>query len=401
MHLFFQKYKIYIFLNLFLLIIYFTALTMVKYDISEETMFFYPDSKQYLNTSIEFFDFTQLGDSLTRPFFYPLLILITHQIFGVFSLWLMQFLLWILSINLLFSSIKKITTSTLTAFIGAFIISINFSLIVFTLLGLTEIITVFLLAVLIHRLVNGSLKQMNTSSFNLLLLAILVVTRPVFLYPFILYLIFHFYHFVIKNKMKFKLIYLLIAISPVLFQITLMKIKYDKLKVSEISSITLDDYLLAQTIREIEPEIEYMEAVYKARKIADKKQFIWENKSLVFHFFIQNIRESLDGFPSMFFIKEFKHKNIGKNMALMNKFYFWLHIIFLLPVIFIGVYLLKNSFEKGIILLFLSFLFYYIIITCGISFFQGDRFLIAMLPVWIFIYSLVTLEIIRYFKRGN
>jgi hypothetical protein len=401
MHLFFQKYKIYIFLNLFLLIIYFTALTMVKYDISEETMFFYPDSKQYLNTSTEFFDFTQLGDSLTRPFFYPLLILITHQIFGVFSLWLMQFLLWILSINLLFSSIKKITTSTLTAFIGAFIISINFSLIVFTLLGLTEIITVFLLAVLIHRLVNGSLKQMNTSSFNLLLLAILVVTRPVFLYPFILYLIFHFYHFVIKNKMKFKLIYLLIAISPVLFQITLMKIKYDKLKVSEISSITLDDYLLAQTIREIEPEIEYMEAVYKARKIADKKQFIWENKSLVFHFFIQNIRESLDGFPSMFFIKEFKHKNIGKNMALMNKFYFWLHIIFLLPVIFIGVYLLKNSFEKGIILLFLSFLFYYIIITCGISFFQGDRFLIAMLPVWIFIYSLVTLEIIRYFKRGN
>jgi hypothetical protein len=276
-------------------------------------MFFAPDAQQYRNTSTEFFDFSVQGDSLTRPFFYPLIILFTYQTFGVFSLWIFQLLCWLISINLLFFSIQKMVKSPYILFVAISLISLNVSLIVFTLNGLSEILTVFLLSLLIHRLTNGSLQKNSGSLGNLLVMSLLTVTRPVFFYPFIIYLLFHSYRFLIREKPNLKYICILIlSVSPVLFQITLMKVKHDIWKVSDIDSITLNDYLFAQTVREIEPGTEYQNSILKAREIKDKKGFIWNNKAVIFKLFVQNINESLEGYPSLFYIKEFEQVDVGK-----------------------------------------------------------------------------------------
>lgn len=398
----FQKYKLYFFLNIILISFYFLVISNVKYDISEATMFFAPDARQYLNTSTEFFDFSAQGDSLTRPFFYPLIILLTQQIFGVISLWFFQFLCWILSINLLFISIRKLSKYRIISWMALMLVTINVSFIVFTLNGLTEILTVFLLSCMIYKLAGGSLENSKGSTFNLGLMALLTVTRPVFFYPFIGYLIYHIYRFLIKDKISLnKLLFLFVAVAPVLFQLTLMKVKYDKFKISDIDTITLNDYLLAQTVREIKPGIEYDASIHEAREIADKKEFIWENKGLILKLFIQNINESLEGYPSLFFIKEYEQVKVGKLMAMVNKIYYWLHFLFFIPII-ISVFWLykKEKGSKGIVI-FLYAVFLYSVFTCGITFFQGDRILMGGLTLWIFVYAITTDKFVSIIRAKN
>jgi hypothetical protein len=88
-------------------------------------------------------------------------------------------------------------------------------------------------------------------------------------------------------------------------------------------------------------------------------------------------------------------------MMFLNTVYYWLHFIFFAPVL-ISIFLwMKKSTLARESIIFLYFIFAYVVFTCGISFFQGDRFLIAMLPVWIFVYAIVTQEIIRFYKSGT
>src|SRR5258708_7439540 len=99
-----------IFLNLIIIIIYFIVFANLKTGVNENIMFSTPDSKSYLHVANYFINGIETDNAvLIRPFLYPLIILVSFKTFGAYGLWVVQLLFWIVSINLLFLSLKKIT----------------------------------------------------------------------------------------------------------------------------------------------------------------------------------------------------------------------------------------------------------------------------------------------------
>ena len=137
-------------LNYLLIIIYVIVFIHLKMDIKGEIMFSTVDSRTYWWTGQEFYKFSEKGFSEMRPFLYPLIIVFIQKIFGLAGIWIMQLFFWIISINLIFLSIKRMTNNKILSFVGSLIIALNISYIVLTVHALTEAITIVLLSCLIY-----------------------------------------------------------------------------------------------------------------------------------------------------------------------------------------------------------------------------------------------------------
>lgn len=386
--------------NFFLVLFYFIIIHFSKYDISESILFSSPDAQQYLNTSTEFFNFNLQGNSITRTFFYPLIILFTHYLLGYKALWLFQFLCWLISVNVLFISIYKCTKNMVYSLLVALIMAINLSFIVLTLHALTEVLTIFLLSLLVFVFAHFPIKSIKASHYVLLITGLLAVTRPVFYYIWTGYLLYHvvYYHTLFIKNHKNILITLLV-IFPVVLQLAVMKIKYGEFKLSYIDKYTLEAYLLAQVIHTKDTTISFEEAQIKAKQLDDKKKFMLNNFKTVSNLMLNNIYENLQGYPSLFYLPGFEHESYGRYMVLMNTYYFNLHIIFILPVWVYIFLLFKRKDGNYKVFLFIYAICLYITFTSGISFWQGDRLLITLLPLWLFLYGIVFYTFIKYLQQ--
>jgi asparagine N-glycosylation enzyme membrane subunit Stt3 len=74
-------------------------------------------------------------------------------------------------------------------------------------------------------------------------------------------------------------------------------------------------------------------------------------------------------------------------MKITNLFYFYLHCIFLVLLV-ISIYISHKEKEKRNVIIYSisGTLIYYILISSGISFWQGDRLVLPSLPIFIFLY---------------
>lgn len=90
----------------------------------------------------------------------------------------------------------------------------------------------------------------------------------------------------------------------------------------------------------------------------------------------------------------------AKYMTIVNKIYYYLHFIFILPILFLMIYFLgKKQFAKFVIILIMAFLCYYYILVTGISFWQGDRLVLPSISIWTFLYIFVIYAVIQIFSR--
>jgi hypothetical protein len=360
-------------------------------------MFTTYDSYTYCNASNEFYNFSETGFSNFRPFLYPLIINLILKPFGATGLWLMQLAFWMVSINLIFLAIKNTTKSRTLSYIGSGIIALNFSYIGLTMQCLTEVSTVFLLSLLVYYTsINiAHLKSLRFFHGALFILILLTVLKPVFFLPtlFMLFIILPLFYLKKYISAPKKIVVLALITLPLLYQLTLMKVKYDTFSVSQISTETLRNYLLAQGVQQNE-NISLAEARQKIKNFsdADVSSYLTNNKLLYTKIYFQNLKANMNAFSS-FLIgpRGFIYTSLGSYMIVVNTFYFSLHLIFILPLIFILFYAFKerkNNFNF-ILLLSCALLVYYIFLTSPVSFNEGDRLIITSMPVWVFLYAMV------------
>jgi hypothetical protein len=116
------------------------------------------------------------------PFFYPVVLAIS-QLFGNVGTWLLQVCMWVVSVNLIAATVYRKTGRESYAVLAgiAFISSMTLQLL--TAHALTETLVVLLLSLLIY------FWQRLNDKFFMIIFSILAVTKPVFLFPLFAWLI--------------------------------------------------------------------------------------------------------------------------------------------------------------------------------------------------------------------
>ncbi len=358
-------------------------------------MFTTYDSYTYCNASNEFYNFSETGFSNFRPFLFPLILNLILKPFGATGLWLMQLAFWIVSINLIFLSIKNTTKNRILSYAGSALIAFNFSYIGLTMQCLTEVTTIFLLSILVYftsiNLTN--LKSLHFFQGVLFMMVLLTVLKPVFFLPTLFMLIVLLPIFYLKKYKEApkKFVMLAFILLPLFYQLTLMKVKYDTFSVSQISTETLRNYLFAQGVQQKE-SISLEDARQKIKGLTDNEvsSYLLDNKLLYAKIYIENLKANMNAFPS-FLIgpRGFIYTSLASYMITVNTFYLWLHLLFVLPLILILFFSFKerkNNFDFVLLLSF-TLLVYYIFLTSPVSFNEGDRLIITSMPVWVFLYA--------------
>ena len=262
-------------LNIVAISVYLLVFFNLNITVSEKIMFVSSDAVTYMDV-VKWMEHGIEHESVsTRPFLYPVLLMLSLKMNGVYGVWIMQAVFWILAINFTFLSIKQITKNNWFAFLGAVLLMANTSLIALTLHALTEVTTVFLLSMMLFFLARKIEEYRNLQFLHtcLFFLVLLTLVKPVFYIP-LLGTIFIFIPLIYLKKYRQNpksILKLLLILLPLITQLGLMKVKYDQTTVSLIAPKTLSRYFMPQGIIQVEP-LTFDEAVVKAEAMTKKQQ---------------------------------------------------------------------------------------------------------------------------------
>lgn len=385
-------------LNAFLLLIYFIIFLNFKAGINTTVMFSTSDSGCYLAVGNWIFEQKETIQTALNPFMYPLLLKFFLIIGDVYGVWLFQFFLWIVSINMVFLSIKRVSNIIL-AYIGAFFLSVNITYTALTLHALSDVTAVFVICWLIFYLTGNSFDFKRAKCFYILVFffSILSVIKPIFFPVLIFCIVIIFPVFYLKSFIKDAKKYLILAaLLPVIIQFSIMAAKHHEFSLSTKGKITLNQYFFAQGYASAEKI-----SIDEARPIVKDKSFGFMLSYMFNHFkiFSNNFKdniiiENLKGAPYILVNPpQFKHPFFYSFMNKLNKFFFRLHQIFILPCLLLLYYFAKqhSSFLKPFLVFYV--LFWYLVLMMGITFWQGDRYTVSIEPLWIIIYAMVVYQL--------
>lgn len=352
-------------------------------------MLYATDAKGYYSVGSWIYSGTETNHTITRPLLYPAIIGLLFKInYG----WVIvfQFLCWLLSVNLLYAGAKKVFNSLWPPIFFAAFVGLNFTLIALTFHALTELITVFFLSVLVY-LVCARWKGFDQQKFwifSSLLLALLSVVRPVFYPILLLWLlfigIFHFKQLFGRPKI---LVYMALVLSPVLFQMGFMYQKHGIFKISDIGTRTINNYYVTRVYSSVNgtDKAESFKQI-EHNSTSENMSYLMQHKKNALKVFIGNVNESVNGAPIFTMIPN-KEKNF---------FWFWMNkinglfaYVFFMGIPFVIAYLWKLYRRKETY--FMAFfllisIVYLVTLSCGLSYYQGDRLFVPLVAVWPFVY---------------
>lgn len=398
----------FILLNVLILFVYLFVSFSLKMEVSRSVMFSTPDSLSYLDVTNWFITGVDNINITRRPFLYPLFLLFTYKTGGVYLLYFIQMILWVLTINFSFLTMKKLTNNYLFSWLTALILVSNLSLIALTFHGLTEIPTAFVLSAFILFIVNNKHRLKDVYFFQgaLLFLVILTVLKPVFSLPLLGFLVFVFPIFYLKKYLITPKLFLslLLILLPVLFQITLVKIKSGEMKVSTIGAHTLEMYFVTQGIERLD-SLSNKDAYAKSKSLGKEgqKEFLMKNKYVYWGLFKNNVIDNIKSYPTFLNYPKICSKPSWSEFAeKWNRHSYTIHKLFsfiLFPIVLLF-YLIRKDYENLVLVFSLAALLIYYIVATGISFYQGDRLVLPSIAIWACLYPFIAYVFIDLVKKS-
>ena len=358
-------------------------------------MFWSPDSRSYRSVADWVLGNGVSTNALIIPVLYPLIIAIGRLIDSNFGIWGLQFIMWIISGLILYRILKIATRNYYLTVLGLIIYTGNVTLILLTLHALTEVTAIFLISVLIAWIINiKDIEQNHYWSLVLFILSLLVLIKPIFISVWLILLIYQmvtFIYYRINRQINWKYLgFLVIAILPILVQVSLMKITFNQFTISNIGAFTLKKYLFARVYADIN-----LISVEQARN-----DTVLYSQNEIYMYLMAHFNTTIESYV----------KNIAKNiisnsnfvnfprpnnylfvyMRLVNIGYFFIHVMMVPISIIVSIQLFrKRLWNEFIIILSLMLLLFVIFSSSGITFSQGDRILLPSLPIWIILYCTV------------
>ncbi len=360
-----------------------------------ERVFSSMDSQSYLAVGNYFFGGDPTNATLYRPFLYPVLLKFMLLFGGVPALWVFQAVLWLISLNLLFYTCKKLFKHSFWPTAISVIFSLNITFIVLTMHALTEVLVAFGLSVYIF-FVARNCNQGLSKRFvlgSLMIFSFLTVVKPVYYLVVIVFLV------VIIFKWKIWqgafLPRVLVALAPIFFQVAIVFFVHGQLAISKIGSATFKTNFVASGYG-LMHNLKLHEAQKEIRNLSNAGiyRLLSENKSHFTLSYFRNLEAHWNGHPS--YVNKPQNKAaLSIFMARYNRILFWSHLFFL-PLLIFRVLSSRNSENLLLILLGLPWLL--IALTSGISVNQGDRLVLPGLLLCFALYPLLIRSFLQMLK---
>ena len=389
MQAFLTKNSSYILLNFVAILGFLLFHFIIDLPARQDLIFSTPDATTYRDVAQWIAGGIETNSLSVRPLLYPFLLLISLKIGGTIAVFFMQSFMWLAAINLSFASIHRISKKKIFAFIGAFVLFCNLSVMALTAHAITEITTIFLLSLTVF-LITKNHREPKFLLQLLLMLTLLTLVKPVFYLPTVitLLLLIFFQRNALIKAPKFFLILCLILV-PLLSQMTLMKMKYEHFTVSLVGSQTFSRYFVTQGIEQIE-KLEHQKAVTKADGFSsgEKMGYLFENSGVYLKNLHQNIKSNIQGEPIFLnYPAEYKNPAAIKFMDNYNELTYYLHVLMLiLGIVMLVLFWRSKHYQHLVLLLVLLGLNSYYLIVSGVSFWQGDRLTLPSIAIWSVLY---------------
>ncbi len=362
----------------------------------EHTMLSAVDAQQYKAYGDYLLDIGGYA-STTRPYLYPLLVAGLSKLGGIQLLWCFQFVLHVAGGMLLFATNRNTLRSTMLWFAIVVLYGMHPTLLVQTGHALTESIVSFLMCLLVYVQFSNSSGKISQS---ILIIGIASVIKPLFLYLYLGILAMVFYRALKTNSGRsiFK-IPVIASIIIIMTQPVLMKIQQGCFFFSKIGSITIHDYYLQLLYARVEGISFPLQSGPKkndAQQIATATA-AWTTGDILSYAAQHPVNAVFTGIETIFSNLDSGSQLLPGNKETLPMLHGWakavrkfsvgFHLLAVLGIIIIAFKKsLKNRLAENAIPLITLL---YIIITSGISFWQGDRLVIIALPIWIIVYATV------------
>lgn len=364
------------------------------YGISDEVLFGSVDAKEYRAVGDWILHGTPTDNTLTRPYLYPLLLGISHTLGGAFGTWMMQALAWLTAVLAVFVATSRATGSVRVAWLTSGLVMSNLSFFALTFQALTETTTCALLALLVLFAVCYRKRSRSVPYFviTVLFLSLLSLLRPVFMPLLLVWLfvvgpLFHLREFVERPAALFQV---LLALSLLLPQFLIMHQRHDHVGISAIGGATFRNYLFARSYAELEGlDLEGAQATVKGMSSGEMRSIMMDSPSTFIGLFATHLEDNLyyAGGYTLEMADGHEHPTGTWIMDRLNKLYCILHVIMLIPCLVVLVRYAEVDNRQALALGLSTILL--ILLSSGISFWQGDRLTLPTIVVWPLLYAWV------------
>jgi len=353
-----------------------------------DVIFSSPDSRSYKEVSDWIFGLSHIYFSLIyRPFFYPLLLGIRNVITN-YGFWLLQAVFFYFSGFLIYKAIVRLCNSKFLAYVAVAILLTNLTLIKLTLHALTEITSLFLISLWIYLFSKNNRNSSHTDFLLVFILALLTVTRPVFSVMLSVYSAIIFAKQIRFNRMSRRtLIIFMLCFLPIIIQLLLMKSVFNRWELSRIGDYTVRAYLISK-VYSVDNKLN--DDLVSTNRIIEKM-----DNDRLFSYTIRHLPSIIKiYFRSLINWNMLEGSNFTKDRSMFlysrvtNYVYFIIHMVAgLYSVIIFRFAKLGNEMKYKYTILYLFFLT--ILLSSGISFWQGDRLVVTSIPLWVTAYAII------------
>ncbi|HEY6160390.1 MAG TPA: hypothetical protein VI112_04180 [Bacteroidia bacterium] len=379
----------------------------------KDTLFSSPDSKEYSAMGDWMFHADGTTCSSTRPFLFPALVHVSYLLGGMTGVWLMNFIFYLCSVNLVFSAVRNLS-GLFFAVIAVLIMLVNPGLIAITFHALTEAASFFLLSLLAW-VISKRYERENEALFwryFFLPLALLAVIKPYFAFPFYLSLVLFAFRAVKRKELRTgkMLLRVFIYCFPVLLQFGIMFSQFGKFKLSTIGEVTLRNYYYSKFYAdkhgisydlEVGPTDSCQSLVRQKVAGASESEMlrdIFSSPVDAFGIYFGVIRLNLISPSDLQMKAQYRSERLDLYSYHTNVRYFRIHQ-FILMVLALFLWLTRKQQEKWVPAFVLLFFELLIIGVSGISYWQGDRLVLPALPLWITLYTYLLYECFRALRH--
>lgn len=350
-------------------------------------MFATPDSQEYMEVGRSILDGTPGELLLRRPYLYPVLIASLRSLIGVWGIWSVQALMWLASMNLVALAVLRTTRSWTWTIAAAVLMATDLSMIALTYHGLTEVMSIFLVSIIALWLSTHRGKYRELPFFNglVILLAVLTIIRPVFVWPasafLVLGVLVHHRRLISPPR---NVLPVLIVIGLWVPQLWFSYARTGSPSISNIGPVTYHDYLFTQVVMEVE-QLPQDSAKARISRMSDEQASGYgaEHRSTMLHILQQNVEQHIAADP-MFLIYPpgTGNRTLYAWMYAVNRdrgtIHWWMLCALMIALILRRWIPSLHTAEVAAC----SALIWYLFITSGISHWQGDRLVITAVPLF-------------------
>lgn len=398
-------------LNGFALVFYFSVSIALGFPgVIPGTVFSTPDTNEYLLMGQWLFGDPAGICSDTRPFIFPLLVLLLNASAGSWGIWAMNFLFWLAAVNMLYLTAKRVIHPYL-ALLGSALFAVNIGLIAATFYALTETFAVFLIILAVGEMVKIFRAEERQLSlfYCTLIFSVLGLVKPLYIYFFYTGFAISLWVLIKKNRTAWVKKAALLAVACTLFvvQLLIMKNQFETFAVSRIGAITFQKYYYAKFYAEAngipydlakgpsEEDAALVLSAITGRSAAEISDDLIGRPGLALETYKEILFLNLNA-PSTL-IKQGNNPKLLAWSYRTSLFYVLVHSVFAV-LLLIHLFLYRGDIRRTLLSLALAALFLLIILSSGISYWQGDRLILPSLPVWIVLYAFTAAGIFNKLK---